>query len=177
MDVRHLEQISAAIRHRPNQIMGAGPAVERTFNWLESVREWWSRPLVGLAAAVAILWLTVLSGFQARELRHQFKPQATAAFLLLPDARGTTTTVSSRDAGPIIVLEADLPGASGEILWDVRRAGSGEPAGEGEAAAPKAGAALKVVLPASYLPPGDYLLTVHSGADGGQSWLFHFKVV
>ena len=177
LDVRHLALMSEAIRECPIHASAGRPVAARGSNWLDGVREWWSRPIVGLAAAAAILWLTVLSAYQARELRQQFKPQATVSFLLLPDARGTVTTVSSHDASQVVVLEADLPGSIGGIKWEVRRIGANEPIGEGEAVSPRSGSVLKVILPPSYLAAGEYSLAVRSVVDGGRSWLFHFKVV
>jgi len=174
-DVRHVAQIAASAGE--GRMSGAAAPEAHSSGWLETLREWWRRPVVGLSAAAAILWLTILCAYQARELRHQFKPVATASFVLLPDARGVMTTVSLQEAGPVVVLEADLPGASADVRWDVRAASTSELVGEEIAPAPKAGAVFKVILPSTYLSAGEYVLTVRSVANAGQSWLFHFKVV
>ena len=174
-DVREVAQIAAVAGE--DRMSGAAVPGAHASGWLETIREWWRRPVVGLAAAAAILWLTILSAYQARELRHQFKPVATASFILLPDARGVMTTVSLQEAGPVVVLEADLPGASGDVRWDVRSLSTAEVAGEETATAPRPGTVFNVILPSTYLSAGDYVLTVRSVANAGQSWLFHFKVV
>jgi len=36
---------------------------------------------------------------------------------------------------------------------------------------------MKVVLPSSYLPAGEYSLNVRSSAEGGKLWLFRFQVL
>ena len=170
-NVRCLAGISEALR---DPAESSSPA--RSSGWLEMIREWWARPLAGAIAAVALLWLIGLSAYQARELRQQFRGQATVAYLLLPESRGELPTLSLKDSGQVLVLEADLPGAIGELKWDLRPASGSKATGEGNAPAPKPGSNLKVIVPAEGLAPGDYVLSVRM-VSGGAPWLFRFKVV
>lgn len=176
-DMRQLALISSGAMEMPVSANPVHADTARTSGWLENLREGWSRPAAGLAAAAAILCLALLSVFQARELRHLFQPVATGAFLLLPESRGELTRVSRQEAGPVLVLEADLPGAFGTLKWDLRKAGEDRPVGLGETISPSAGSSLKLVLPAPYLAAGDYTLTVRAFADGEKSWVFPFRVV
>ena len=75
-------------------------------------------------------------------------------------------------AGPFVLLEADLPGASGELTWTVRGSDGGS-AATGSAAAPEAGLLLKILLPRTCLPAGESTLTVRS--DAGTEWVFRFR--
>src|SRR5688500_5415739 len=96
------------------------------------------RPASGLATACALVALAAFSGFQAIQLRSQSRPQALTAFLLRPGSRGEVTAIGTRNIGPFVLLEADLPGASGELLWDLRQA-SGSQIEEGRASSGPSG--------------------------------------
>jgi hypothetical protein len=169
--VRRLSQLRAG-----TQAIMCGRVEEASSRW-QQLQSWWSRrqPLgvqPALAGALAALCLTAVVGYQNLELRNQLRPQSVQSVFLAPATRGELPLVRSQATGPFVLLEADLPTASGKLTWSVR-SGDGKVALDGAGPAPEPGLSFKVLLPADKLQAGEYALTVRS--DSGNEWLFRFR--
>ncbi len=131
----------------------------RRVGWLESFRGWTLRPAFAIAPLFALVVLTGLTTYQVSASRRQPAAQAILAFTLHPEARGEDTAVPAA-AGPFFVLNVDVPGVAERWLWQIRRADSTSGFLDGAAPSPPPGAALTLLIPASQLPPGAYILSV-----------------
>lgn len=80
--------------------------------------------------------------------------------------------VQPRPAGPVFLLEADLPGAVGNLAWSVRSS-DGRTTFDGVGPSPEPGHSFKVLVLAARLEAGEYTFTVRSNA--GNEWLFRFR--
>jgi hypothetical protein len=137
--------------------------------WLDPLRLFWRRPAFAalcLSALVVSSWVTA---YQAGARRGQAQPQAVASVLLRPETRGEDTSIAAQTLGAFLLIELDVPGAHGELRWEVRGSGSPNPLMAGAAAAPAAGDSLKLLLPAARLAPARYILTVRSKRDAGSA--------
>ncbi len=128
----------------------------------------WLQP----SAAAAAILLAVFFGYQNVQLRSQLQPVALHSVVLQPATRSDASLPTVQSGGPFALLEADLPGASGNLSWSLSM-GAGDAVMNGSAQAPEPGLLFKVLLPSSELPPADYLLTVQS--DAGKTWRFRFR--
>jgi anti-sigma factor RsiW len=141
-----------------------------TRKWFQSWRTSWFGPQA--AVAFAAVTMAVVTGYQNVQLRSQLQPQVLQSVTLQPASRGQIASISPQTAGAFVLIEADVPGASGNLTWTVR-ADDGKIAATGTGAAPEAGLSLKVLVPAKTLPASDYSFDVRS--DSGKEWLFRFR--
>jgi hypothetical protein len=183
-DVRDLASLAEGARVLLNtQPMNSHPTLEpaqrRASRWPDAWRLPWLRlhPVAGLAWAGALLLVTMFAGYQTMQVRKLSRAQILTSFLLLPDTRGEATPISTARIGQFFLLEADLPGASGNLQWDLRRADSNRVMANDEAPAPAAGTSFKVLVPSSVLAPAEYTLTVRPATDPAKkTWLFRFRI-
>ena len=154
------------------------PAQQRASRWTDAWRLPWLRlqPGAGMAWAGTLLLVAMFAGYQTLQVRKLSRAQVLTSVLLLPDTRGEATPVPAARIGQFFLLEADLPGESGNLQWDLRRADSNRVMVNGEAPAPAAGASFKVLVPSPVLAPADYTLTVRSAAPDQKTWLFRFRI-
>ena len=142
---------------------------EKKLSWIDSFRLWQSSPM-GAAASLAIfLVMASVTGYQATELRRRNAPQALASVVLHPQARGEAAAIGVPAPGSFLLLEADVPIASDQLKWEIRRVNSPDVLMEGTASSPEAGSSLKLLLPASRLSPGDYIVVVRSSEMAGMA--------
>ena len=141
-DVRDLATLAEGARVLLNSQPRNEPAQRWVFRWLDAWRLPWLQPGTGLAWAGALLLVAMFAGYQTLQVRKLTRAQIPASFLLLPDTRGEATPVPVARIGQFFLLEADLPGASGNLQWDLRRADSNRVMANDEAPAPAAGTAL-----------------------------------
>jgi hypothetical protein len=175
-DVRDL----SAITHAAKDLLKPEPSQKRaTAGWLPR----WIFPGAGvdpfgrLAWAGALLVLLGVAGFENLELRRGVRPQAVASILVHPESRGEATPVPVQRIGSLLLLEADLPGSSGKLQWDLRKADSKNIIVQDAADSPPAGESFKVILESSFLAPAEYTLTVRPVTMAPEkTWLFRFKV-
>jgi anti-sigma factor RsiW len=174
-DVRTLVHLSANVKAAlADQLGRTGPApaaAERT-GWREYFQALWARPVYALCAVAA---LASFVSYEATSRRNGPAPQAIAGFMLRPETRGAETVIPARSGDGLVLLEADVPAASGQLSWDLRQAGSNAPMFASSAAAPGPGASLKLLIPASKLAPGEYVLSVRP-ADAPQPTSYRFRV-
>ena len=152
----------------------AAPELRARERWLKSgwrqrFSDWWWNPqaiivLAAVALAAATTWQNV-------QLQARLKPQVLRSVTLQPASRGQTASLHSAAASGFILLEADLPGASGILTWTVRSS-DGKHTAAGHASAPDPGMSWKILLPTGDLPPSTYTLAVRS--DSGREWTFTF---
>jgi len=134
-------------------------------------------PFGRLAWAGALLLLMGVAVYQNLELRRGPRPQAVASILVHPESRGEATPVPAERLGSLLLLEADLPGASGKLEWALRKADSKQILFQDAALAPPPGESFKVLLPSKLLAPADYTLTVRLATMSPEKlWSFRFKV-
>jgi anti-sigma factor RsiW len=174
-DLRDLSSVAEGARLLPNPPLKNEPFKARPAAWLQG----WRFPSLrfGFAWACALLVVTIFAAYQTTEFRNQIRPQAVASFLLRPETRGEPVPIPVEQIGSFLLLEADLPGSSGSLKWDLGQAGSNRVIVHDLAAAPQPGASFKVLLPASLLAPGEYALTVRQEtAPSEKTWLFRFRI-
>jgi hypothetical protein len=183
-DVRDLANITAGAKEILSQARKAEPPRQRAA-YPSAVpaadRRWaWLRLNPGLAWAGALAAMTlvaVATGYQAAQLRGLLRPQAVASFLLRPETRGEAASIPAQRIGAFLLLEADLPGSTSELQWDIRATGSQKIIDRQTAPAPERGTSFKVLLPSSLLAPGEYTLTVGSAAAPSENpRIFRFKI-
>jgi hypothetical protein len=178
--VRDLATLRASakvvLRERPQPREAAEPVKRRLERWLSG---WWMQPGLGWAAACAMLLVATGATWQTVSLRKQMRPQAVASFVLRPETRGELTSIPAQNMGAFVLLEADLPGAAGELQWELRQANRASAVDQGVSGAPEPGASFKLLLPSSRLPAGEYNLSIRSAAGSGrpnQTWLYRFSM-
>jgi hypothetical protein len=133
---------------------------------------WWVRPQAAFAGALAATVIAVVTSYQNVQLRDQLHPQAIHSVLLQPATRGEIPALSSSNVGTFVLLEADLPAASGTLTWSLQ-ANDGRIAAEGTGPAPEAGLSFKVLVPGARLGATEYKLVVRS--EVGKEWVFPFR--
>lgn len=148
---------------------------ERPLGWAEKLTQWWARPQVGFVTASAMLVFLATSGYQAMQLQKAGSEEAEAvtAYALRPETRGEVPEL--RVSGKRVLVEVDLPGARGEMLWTLS-GDEGKKLAEGRAAAPEPGQTLKLLLPMQRLDGSSQFLVEIHGASGGESYRFRFSV-
>ncbi|HTM51278.1 MAG TPA: zf-HC2 domain-containing protein [Bryobacteraceae bacterium] len=161
--LRDFSQFSAGAR----TVLAGQPRVFQADKpgWLDRFRLSWPRPAFAALCLPALVVLSSATAYQAGARRGQPKPQALASILLRPETRGEEASIAARALGAFLLLELDIPAAHGELQWQIRGPGSPTPLMAGAAAAPAPGDSLKLLLPASPLAPGRYLLTIRSRPD------------
>lgn len=175
-DVRDLASLAEGARVQLNTQPTIEPAQPRASRWRDAWRLSWLQP-GGLAWVGALLLVAMFAGYQALQVRKLTRAQALTSFLLLPDARGEATSIPVVQIGQFFLLEADLPGGSGNLQWDLRRTDSNRVMFNDEAGAPVEGASFKVLVPSSALAPAEYTLTVRQAATPvKKTWLFRFRI-
>ena len=180
-DVRDLASLAEGARVLLNtQPMDSRPTIEpaqpRAPRWPDAWRLPWLQP-GALAWAGAMLLVAMFAGYQTLQVWKLTRAQALTSFLLLPDARGEATSIPVVRIGQFFLLEADLPGGSGNLQWDLRRTDSNRVMFNDEARAPAEGASFKVLVPSSVLTPAEYTLTVSQAATPAKkTWLFRFRI-
>jgi hypothetical protein len=149
---------------------------------LQAISAGWSQPNYAWGTLAVILMVTtVTGGMRVVELNKQLQPQAITSFVLRPETRGDITAIAPQQLGPFVLLEADVPGAAGELSWEVEISG---PARNvvfaGTAPAPPPGASFKLLLPSEKLGAGEYVLAISSpgAADSHEQnrRLYRFKI-
>jgi hypothetical protein len=157
-DVRDLQAISsnsrAALFEMPDEERAPAPG------WFQAFRLWRPQPAYAMATALALCALTVVTTLQSISLRSQLVPQAVSEFALHPDARGEEIEVGAPQVGQFVVLSADVPLAAPKLLWQVRGVDSQPPLIEGTAPGPTPGSPFCLLIPASKLSNGRYVLAV-----------------
>jgi len=139
------------------------PAAGRDWNrmgWLRALRSWRPPAIYAFAPALAMLCLSIITAYQSTILRSQLVAQAVPQFTLRPDSRGDESEISVQKQGHFVVLAADMPGAPREVKWQIRDTGSQIPLMEGTAPGPAPGSSLSVLIPASKLSTGQYVLVL-----------------
>jgi anti-sigma factor RsiW len=138
--------------------------------WFRRWQAWLFQPQT--AVTFAALAIAAVTSYQNVQLKSQLEPQALRSITLQPASRGDAATIDARAAGNFVLLEADLPGASGKLIWSLRSA-DGKLASTGTGVAPDAGLLFRVLVPAKQLTAPAYHLQVRS--DSGREWLFRFR--
>jgi len=169
----HLKDGSQVVlAHQPAYVQTQSESSPRQPNRLQQWWASWLRPQAVFSGALAALAVAVVTSYQNVQLRTQLRPQVVHSVLLQPVTRGEFPAASSASEAGLIVLEADLPAASGELSWSLR-ASDGNVAVHGTGPAPEPGLSFKVMIPATQLKATDYTLTVRS--DTGKEWVFPFR--
>jgi hypothetical protein len=154
-------------------------AGRRSLDWLQALRSWRPPAVYVMAPALAMLALTITTTYQSIILRSQLVAQAVPQFALHPDARGEESEISVQKQGNFVVLAADLPGTPREVKWQIRGVESHTPLMGGSAAGPPPGSSLSVLVPASGLGTGQYVLAVRSietSPEKGSEMLYRFRM-
>jgi hypothetical protein len=128
---------------------------------------------------LAMLALTAITTYQSITLRSQLVAQAVPQFALRPDARGDEGEIRVQPSGNFLVLAADVPGVPRVVKWQIRRVGSQIPLMNETAPAPPPGASLSVLIPASKLGTGQYVLAVRPDGisqETGSEILYRFRM-
>jgi hypothetical protein len=136
-------------------------------SWIDRLRLWQSSPMGAAACLATFLIMTSVIGYQAVEMRRQNAPQAVASVILHPQARGAAAVIGIQTSHSFLLLEADVPIASDQLKWEIRRVNSPDVLMKGIAPAPEPGGSLKLLLPASQISPGDYIVVIRSGQAAG----------
>ena len=173
-DIRTLSVLKEGVNAVGAALPATVEAPQRGRSWTEKWNLWWFRPGLAFATIGALAATASFTSWQNLQLRQQVGPQSVASVMLRPETRGEASQVDVSHAGSFILLEADLPGASGDLTWQVQDSRDSRKVGEGAGIAPQAGASFKVLLPASAMEVGTYRLTVRS-ADGTKIWTFPFR--
>jgi hypothetical protein len=139
-------------------------------SWFRRWNVWLFQPQA--AVSFAALAIAAVVGYQNVELKSQLQPQVLRSITLQPASRGDVTTIQREAGSGFVLLEADVPGASGRLLWSLRSA-DGKFTRTGAGNAPDAGLSFKVLVPANELTASDYHFQVRS--DSGREWLFRFR--
>jgi hypothetical protein len=123
----------------------------------------WPQPGYAWGALATILMVTTITGgMRVVELKRQLQPQAITSVVLRPETRGDITAIAPQQLGSFVLLEADVPGASGELAWELRNSGTQDVVFAGRAPAPPPGASFKLLLPSPKLDAGEYVLSITS---------------
>jgi hypothetical protein len=178
--VRDLSNLREGARAEFRQAQAAAPAaapaaVQSPAGWLQRLRAWFLCPQS--AVAFAGLALAAVTGVQNLQMRALLQPQILRSVALQPATRGNIQGLSSAADGAFVLLEADLPGAGGNVTWSVRTA-QGETAMNGAGQAPDPGLSFKILVPAARLDPGEYTLAVRSDTcrvPHDCNWHFRFR--
>ncbi len=162
-DVRDLLAVSsnsrAVLVQMPDYDEPAAAMGRKGSNWFQSFR-FSPQPAYVMASALALCVLTVVTTLQSISLRGQLVPQAVAEVALHPDARGEETEIGAQQTGQFLVLSADVPLAAPKLQWQVRGVASQTPLMEGAAPGPTPGSPFCLLIPASRLTRGRYVLAV-----------------
>jgi anti-sigma factor RsiW len=181
-DVRDLDLVCRGAAVLGPTLPSAAEAAQADSFWARfaqsKIAQWWARPQIGAAAAVAMLAMTVTLGLQwNREPGtppvNSFSSGPIASYMLLPETRGAAAAVSVSSGSPLILLEADLPGAQGQLSYKLTSA-EGRTLVEGTAESPSPGATWKLLVPASLLGASHYRLEV-TVLSSSQSFSFAFQ--
>jgi putative zinc finger protein len=167
--IRSLSQFRAGAKLIEQEQPAREDSKNNTVSWWQG---WWRRPQLGVAGALAAVAFAAVLGYQNAQLRTQLQPQTVESLVLRPTTRGEAQTLPSRQVGPFVLLEADLPSASGRLTWNVRSE-NGKAVLEGAGPAPQPGSSWKLLVPAAQIPDGHHMLTVRSNS--GDEWLFRFQ--
>jgi anti-sigma factor RsiW len=162
-DVRDLQAISSNSRAALFEMPDEEPSPAAGWDspgWFQAFRLWRPRPAYMMATALALCALAVVTTLQSISLRSQLVPQAVSEFALHPDARGEEIEVGAPQVGQFVVLSADVPLAAPKLQWQVRGVASQTPLMEGVAPGPTPGSPFCVLIPASKLISGRYVLAV-----------------
>jgi hypothetical protein len=173
-DVEELDRIGQTVRAEGARMPGRE---EVAVGWWEHLARWWAMPQVGAVSACAMLAMMVGLGLQSWAPGRgpvASGPEILTSYMLVPETRGESLAVELPGASDRVLLEADLPGASGDLRWNLTEAGSGREVLTGTAKAPVKGATLKLLLPAASITSQEYRLTF-SAISGGKSYQFRFK--
>lgn len=170
--VRDLSELREGMRAGLCKAPEAASARSPAPSWMESLRAWWLRPQALAAGALALVCITAVTSYQNVQLKHQLRPQVVPSLLLQPATRGELPALQLNQSAPFVLLETDLPGASGNLVWQLHTS-EGSAVLTGMGAAPQPGLSFKVLLPVSDLREGEYGLTVRS--DAGREWQFRFR--
>jgi hypothetical protein len=179
-DVRDLAALTEGAREFLQQPRNTEPATRRAAT-RAAARRW---PWLGLSpnfawggALAAMTLCTLAIGYQAAHLRGLVRPQALASILLRPETRGEAASIPVQRIGAFLLLEADLPGATGDLQWDIQKTGSEKVIHRETSPSPEGSASFKVLLPASLLAPAEYTLTVSSATMPSEKpRFFRFKI-
>jgi anti-sigma factor RsiW len=147
--------------------------------WFHALRSWRPPAIYAIAPALAMLALTAITTYQSITLRSQLVAQAVPQFDLRPDARGDEGEIRVQPSGNFLVLAADVPGVPRVVKWQIRRVGSQIPLMNGTTPAPPPGASLSVLIPASKLGTGQYVLAVRPDGisqETGSEILYRFRM-
>jgi hypothetical protein len=125
-----------------------------------------------MASAVAALAVAGVTGYQNLQMRALLHAQSIVSVALQPATRGELPLVRSHPAGSFVLLEADVPRASGRLTWSLRPKDTGDIL-EGTATAPEPGLSFKLLVPSADLRAPEYTLLVRS--DAGTEWQFRFR--
>jgi hypothetical protein len=128
--------------------------------WFQALRSWRPPAIYAIAPALAMLALTVTTTYQSMSLRTQLVAQAVPQFALRPDSRGDESEISVQKQGQFVVLAADVPGAPRQVKWEIRSAGSHIALMQGTAPGPAPGSSLSILIPASNVSTGQYVLVL-----------------
>lgn len=178
-DVRDLAALTAGAKDVLAPSPKAEPPKQRATAPVPDSRWFWLRWSPNLAWAGALALMTIVAGtstYQAARLRGLDRPQVVASVLLRPETRGAAVSIPVQRVGAFLLVEADLPGAAGELQWDLKLTGSEKIIERQPAPALPLGRSFKLLLPASMLAPGEYTLTVRPVSGPSEKiWLFKFR--
>ena len=147
--------------------------------WFQALLSWRPPAVYAMAPALGLLALTLTTTYQSMTLRSQLVAQSVPQFALRPDARGDEGEISVQPSGNFLVLAADVPGVSRVVKWQIRRFGSRTPLMNETASAPPPGASLSLLIPASKLGTGQYVLAVRpdgTSQETGSEILYRFRM-
>lgn len=170
-DIRVLSQLKEGARAA---LAVKAPRKEPALSWRDRWAMLWFQPSMAFAAIAALAVTTSFTSWQYLQLRKATEPQMVASIMLRPETRGATATVNVSRTGSFLLLEADLPGATGDLHWQVISEATSKVIAEDPGQAPEAGSSFKVLLPKETLDAGNYKLAVRT-ADGSKSWIFRFN--
>lgn len=170
--IRRLSQLKAGVRTELRDVVAGAPVLQSRRNWLEQIKAWWARPQGAFVGALAALAIAGVVSYQNVQLKNRLQPQSVQSILLAPATRGSLPVLNLQSVGSFVLLEADLPAASGDLTWTVRAKG-GQTSVDGAGRSPEPGLTFKVLIPAAQLRSGEYTLTVRSGH--GKEWQFEFQ--
>ena len=163
----------------PDYEESAAGRVGTRMGWFQALRSWRPPAVYAMASALAMLGLTVITTYQSITLRTQLVAQSVPQFALRPDARGDEGEISVQPSGNFLVLAADVPGVPRVVKWQIHRVGSRIPLMNETAPAPPPGASLSILIPASKLGTGQYVLAVQpdgTSQETGSEILYRFRM-
>jgi hypothetical protein len=153
------ERLKQPQQTEPPKQRAAAPATAWRWPWLRL-----SPSFAWGSALAAVTLVAVTTGYQASHLSVLVRPQDVESFLLRPASRGEEASAPSipvRKIGSFFIVEAYLPGFTGELQWELRQTGSAKVIDRQTALAPDKNITFKFLLPSS-MAPGEYTLTVRS---------------